>query len=93
MLSALVPGDAVKFALLCVAAACAFGPQPIIWKFPSSFLQGASVAAGLAMVNSVGNLGGFVAQVAIPWVRTKQAARSRPCSSWPVGCCSVAFSW
>ncbi len=78
MLSAIVPGNALRFALLCVSAACAFAPQPIIWKFPSSFLQGASVAAGLATVNSVGNLGGFVAQVAVPWVRDETGSTLAP---------------
>jgi MFS family permease len=69
VLSALVPGNTIKFILLCISAGCVFSPQPIIWKFPSSFLQGASVAAGLATVNSIGNLGGFVAQIAVPWMR------------------------
>lgn len=68
-LSVLVPGNAVKFALLCVAAACIFSAQPIFWTLPSSFLRGASAAAGLAAINSVGNLGGFVAQNAVPFIR------------------------
>jgi hypothetical protein len=49
-----------------------------MWKFPSSFLQGASVAAGLATVNSIGNLGGFVAQIAIPWVRDQTGSVLAP---------------
>ena len=69
VLSAMVPGNTLKFILLCISAGCVFSPQPITWKFPSSFLHGASVAAGLATVNSVGNLGGFIVQIAIPWVR------------------------
>ncbi len=69
VLSAMVPDNSLKFILLCISAGCVFAPQPITWKFPSSFLQGASVAAGLATVNSIGNLGGFIAQIAVPWVR------------------------
>lgn len=34
-----------------------FGP---FWALPSEFLTGASAAAGIALVNSVANLGGFV---------------------------------
>lgn len=30
------------------------------WAMPSEFLSGSAVAAGLALINSVGNLGGFV---------------------------------
>ncbi len=69
VLSVLVPGNAVRFALLCVAAAAIFSPQPVFWTLPSSFLRGASAAAGLAAINSVGNLGGFLAQNAVPWIR------------------------
>ena len=37
-----------------------FAPQPVLWAIPSAFLTGASAAAGLAAINSVGNLGGFL---------------------------------
>jgi hypothetical protein len=56
-----VPGNAVKFAFLCGAAAGIFAGQPVLWSLPSSFLTGAGAAAGLAAINSVGNLGGFIA--------------------------------
>ncbi len=67
--SVLVDGNLVRFALLCVAAACIFAPQPIFWTLPSSFLTGPTAAAGLAVINSVGNLGGFVAQNAVPYIK------------------------
>ena len=31
----------------------------ITWSFPSAILSGAAAAAGIALINSVGNLGGF----------------------------------
>jgi nitrate/nitrite transporter NarK len=31
----------------------------LFWSFPGSILIGAGIAAGLAGINSVGNLGGF----------------------------------
>ncbi|MGC7986133.1 MFS transporter, partial [Salmonella enterica] len=31
-----------------------------LWAMPSTFLSGAGAAAGIAMINSLGNLGGFV---------------------------------
>jgi ACS family tartrate transporter-like MFS transporter len=49
-----------SMALLCLLAAgvySAFGP---FWTLPSEFLTGFSAAAGIALINSVGNLGGFV---------------------------------
>lgn len=32
---------------------------PVFWCLPSSFLRGAGAAAGIALINSLGNLGGF----------------------------------
>ena len=69
--SVFVPGNAAKFALLCVAAAGIFAAQPVFWSLPSKFLKGASAAAGFAVINSVGNLGGFFAQNAVPWIRDR----------------------
>ncbi|MDB5330064.1 MAG: major facilitator superfamily 1 [Phycisphaerales bacterium] len=51
---------AVAVAALSVAALgiwSAFGP---FWSMPPAFLAGTAAAAGIALVNSVGNLGGFV---------------------------------
>lgn len=76
--SVVVPGNAVKFALLCVAAACIFSPQPVFWTLPSSFLHGASAAAGLAAINSVGNLGGFIAQNVVPLIRDRTGSTLAP---------------
>ncbi|KVN43994.1 hypothetical protein WJ64_29355 [Burkholderia ubonensis] len=36
---------------------------------PSMFLSGAGAAAGIAMINSIGNLGGFVGPFAIGWLK------------------------
>ena len=69
--SVFVPGNAAKFALLCIAAAGIFSAQPVFWSLPSTFLTGAAAAAGFAAINSVGNLGGFFAQNAVPWIRDR----------------------
>ena len=36
------------------------GSMPVFWPVPSSFLAGTAAAAGIGIVNSVGNLGGYV---------------------------------
>ena len=69
ILSVLVPGNALKFALLCGAAAGIFAGQPVFWTLPPTFLKGATAAAGIAAINSVGNLGGFVAQNVVPMIK------------------------
>ncbi len=67
--SVVVPGSPLKFAFLSVAAACIFMGQPVFWTLPPSFLRGATAAAGIAVINSFGNLGGFVAQNVVPMIK------------------------
>jgi MFS family permease len=68
-LSVLVTSPVLQFTFLCIAAAGIFAGQPVFWSLPSRFLKGAGAAAGIAAINSVGNLGGFVAQNVVPWIK------------------------
>ena len=77
-LSVYVPGNALKFALLCGAAAGIVSAQPVPRRLPSSFLSGASAAAGLAATDAVGYLGGFVAQNVVPWIRDATGSTIAP---------------
>jgi MFS family permease len=45
---------------LSVAAAGVLTCAPLFWSLPTSFLRGTAAAAGIAAINSVGNLAGFV---------------------------------
>lgn len=45
---------------LSVATAGILATFPVFWSFPTAMLGGTAAAAGIAMVNSVGNLAGFV---------------------------------
>jgi MFS family permease len=54
----------IVFITLAVASFLSVGP--ITWAYPTSFLTGAAAAAGIGLINSLGNLGGFVA----PLMRT-----------------------
>ncbi len=45
----------------CFAAAGFVAVQPLFWTIPTSYLSGAAAASGIALINSLGNLGGFVA--------------------------------
>lgn len=44
-----------------IAAMGIFAALPVFWALPSRFLTGAAAAGGIALINSVGNLGGFAA--------------------------------
>jgi MFS family permease len=50
----------VTAVLLSVATTGALVATALFWSFPGSLLMGAGVAAGLAAINSFGNLGGFL---------------------------------
>jgi ACS family tartrate transporter-like MFS transporter len=50
---------AALLASLCVAAFGIWGTLGPFWALPPTFLRGYGAAAGIALVNSVGNLGGF----------------------------------
>jgi ACS family tartrate transporter-like MFS transporter len=41
----------------------------VFWAIPPIFLGGFAAAAGIAMINSLGNLGGFFGPTAIGWLR------------------------
>jgi ACS family tartrate transporter-like MFS transporter len=36
------------------------GAHPVFWAMPAALLSGPAAAAGIALINSIGNLGGFV---------------------------------
>jgi D-galactonate transporter len=44
---------------LTLAAAGALSTLPMFWSLPTAFLGGSAAAAGIALINSVGNLAGF----------------------------------
>ncbi|MDQ0143863.1 MFS transporter [Cupriavidus necator] len=50
----------VAIAALSLAAAGVLTCAPLFWSLPTSFLSGVAAASGIAVVNSVGNLAGFV---------------------------------
>jgi len=52
---------------LCLAAIGIFGTLGPFWTIPTRFLRGTAAAGGIAIVNSVGALAGFVAPYLIGW--------------------------
>jgi MFS transporter, ACS family, tartrate transporter len=58
----------VILALVVVNVGISAAKAPL-WAMPSMFLSGAGAAAGIAMINSIGNLGGFVGPFAIGWLK------------------------
>ena len=54
------------FCLLAIGIYCA---MPTFWPLPSARLSGTAAAGGIAVVNSVGNLGGFAGPYAIGYIK------------------------
>jgi nitrate/nitrite transporter NarK len=56
---------------LALCAAGIMASLPVFWGNPTAFLGGTAAAAGIAMINSIGNLAGFVAPYAIGWMKER----------------------
>ncbi|WP_406139967.1 MFS transporter [Streptomyces sp. NBC_01089] len=54
----------VGLGALCIAAMGFKPASPIFWTIPQSYLDARAAAPGIALINSIGNLGGFVAPTA-----------------------------
>ena len=64
-----VHNTVVSVAALSLAAAGVLTCAPLFWSLPTSFLSGAAAAVGIAAINSVGNLAGFVSPYLIGFLK------------------------
>jgi ACS family tartrate transporter-like MFS transporter len=60
---------ALVFASLCLACCGIYAALAVFWTLPSSLLRGTAAAAGLALLNSFSNLGGFFGPYLMGWAR------------------------
>jgi len=51
---------ALSLVMFIVAGGSFYGFQPVFWAVPTLFLSESAAAASIGLINSVGNLGGFV---------------------------------
>jgi ACS family tartrate transporter-like MFS transporter len=56
-------------ASVSVAAVGVYAYKPCFWPLPSTFLSGTAAAGGIALINAIGNLGGFVGPYVVGWIR------------------------
>ena len=59
---------AMSVALFVVAGGAFYGFQPVFWAVPTRFLTESAAAASIGLINSVGNLGGFVGPMVIGYL-------------------------
>ena len=69
-LAASIADPTAKIVVLCIAAWGFFSILPVFWTLPTAFLSGAGAAAGIAAVNSIGNLGGYFGPQAFGYLKT-----------------------
>jgi MFS transporter, ACS family, tartrate transporter len=48
------------FLFLCIAVVGVYMPFGVWWSYPTTFLSGAAAAGAIGLINSCGNIGGFV---------------------------------
>ncbi|MDY7577220.1 MFS transporter [Herbaspirillum sp. RTI4] len=60
---------AIAIAALSLAAVGVIGCLPVFWTLPPKFLSGSAAAGGIALINSIGNLGGIISPYMVGKVR------------------------
>jgi MFS transporter, ACS family, tartrate transporter len=73
---------------LSVASFAMYGSKPCFWAIPSQFLTGVGAAAGIALINSIGNLGAYAAPPVVGWIRDR--THSFEASLYFLAACALA---
>ncbi len=69
-------GDSPRLAILAVSVSAAgtLAVLPIFWTLPTAWLKGAPAAAAIALINAIGNVGGFIGPYLIGWLKDATGA-------------------
>jgi sugar phosphate permease len=83
-------------AMFSLASAGLGGYLPSFWALPTRFLTGAAAAATIGLVNSVGNLGGFVGPYVVGYLNTRTnsfigGVLYLAISAFVAACCIIAL--
>src|SRR3954467_14714392 len=85
--STLLDDPTLKMIALSIGAFGVFAVLPVFWTFPTAFLSGAAAAAGIAVINSVGNLAGFFGPFIMGWL--KDLTGNFATGLWAISACAV----
>ncbi|HWB51976.1 MAG TPA: MFS transporter [Stellaceae bacterium] len=69
VLAGMTLGTWWSLAGMSIAAIGFYGTKGPFWSIPSMWLTGSAAAAGIAWINSVGNLGGFFGPTLVGWAK------------------------
>ena len=68
--AALLGTNLLSVVALTLAIIGIYAAITVFWTLPPSFLTGTAAAAGIALINSIANLGGFFGPYIMGWVKT-----------------------
>jgi ACS family tartrate transporter-like MFS transporter len=69
VLTGMTIGTWWSLAGMCVATAGFYGTKGAFWAMPSMLLTGTAAAAGIAWINSIGNVGGAIGPAIVGWIK------------------------
>ena len=84
----MVSAPALVLGLLCLGQIGVSATPPLLWPIPTAFLTGSSAAAGIAAINSIGNLSGFAGPYVMGYL--KDATGSFTAGLLVLGGCALA---
>jgi nitrate/nitrite transporter NarK len=67
--AAYLRNPALAAVALTICAMAVYAAAAPFWSLPTGFLTSSAAAGGIALINSIGNLGGFVGPYAIGWIK------------------------
>lgn len=90
LVGSVLSGSGLGLAMACLTLATfgIYAALPVFWTIPPIFLAGAASAAGIAIINSVGNLAGFVSPWIVGWI--KDSTGSTNTGLYVIGGCLTA---
>jgi ACS family tartrate transporter-like MFS transporter len=65
----LAPSNIAVLCALGLGTVCLYAMAGPFWAIPPAFLGGTAAAGGIALVNSIGNLGGFIGPYLMGWLK------------------------
>jgi ACS family tartrate transporter-like MFS transporter len=69
VIAGMTMGSWWSLAGMCIATAGFYGTKGAFWSMPSMLLTGTAAAAGIAWINSIGNVGGAVGPALVGWIK------------------------
>jgi MFS transporter, ACS family, tartrate transporter len=69
VITALTPNPYVRLFALSFAGFGVFAVLPVFWAMPTAFLSGTAAAAGVAYINSLANISGFVGPFVMGFIK------------------------